>query len=169
MLGDWGSIFAREEIGVNASLAVLPYICFMAGMIFGRISFGTLSKRWSEQKLIRIFPLIGGLTFAIFMYTGYLLSKNYQTLGFTIINVAFLVGGVGISFLGPLFLAIAGRRSNRPSGVIVAEIGALNQILNFAVRILLAWTIHLIGLPMMLVIPALMLTAVTFFAAAGKA
>ena len=169
MLGDWGSIFAREEIGVNASLAVLPYICFMGGMIFGRISFGTLSKRWSEQKLIRIFPLIGGLTFAIFMYTGYLLSKNYQTLGFTIINVAFLVGGVGISFLGPLFLAIAGRRSNRPSGVIVAEIGALNQILNFAVRILLAWTIHLIGLPMMLVIPALMLTAVTFFAAAGKA
>jgi hypothetical protein len=41
--------------------------------------------------------------------------------------------------------------------------------LNFAVRVLLAWTIHLIGLPLMLVIPALMLAAVTFFAAAGKA
>lgn len=169
MLGDWGSIFAREEIGVNASLAVLPYIFFMGGMIFGRISFGSLSKHWSEQWLIRIFPLVGGLTFAIFMYTGYLISKNHQLLGFVIVDFAFLVGGVGISFLGPLFLAIAGRRSDRPSGVIVAEIGALNQILNFAVRILLAWTIHIIGLPMMLVIPALMLAAVTFFAAAGKA
>ena len=138
-------------------------------MIFGRISFGPLSKRWSEQRLIRIFPLVGGLTFSIFMYTGYLVSKNHQLLGFAIVVFAFLVGGVGISFLGPLFLAIAGRRSDRPSGVIVAEIGALNQILNFAVRVLLAWTIHLIGLPMMLVIPALMLAAVTFFAAAGKA
>jgi len=169
MLGDWGSIFAREEIGVNASLAVLPYIFFMGGMIFGRISFGPLSKRWSEQRLIRIFPLVGGLTFSIFMYTGYLVSKNHQLLGFAIVVFAFLVGGVGISFLGPLFLAIAGRRSDRPSGVIVAEIGALNQILNFAVRVVLAWTIHIIGLPLMLVIPALMLAAVTFFAAAGKA
>lgn len=169
MLGTWGSIFAREEIGVNASLAVLPYIFFMGGMIFGRISFGSLSKHWSEQWLIRIFPLVGGLTFAIFMYTGYLISKNHQFLGFVIVDFAFLVGGVGISFLGPLFLAIAGRRSDRPSGVIVAEIGALNQFLNFAAQVVLAWTIHLIGLPMMLVIPALMLAAVTFFAAAGKA
>ena len=169
MLGTWGSIFAREEIGVNASLAVLPYIFFMGGMIFGRISFGSLSKHWSEQWLIRIFPLVGGLTFAIFMYTGYLISKNHQLLGFVIVDFAFLVGGVGISFLGPLFLAIAGRRSDRPSGVIVAEIGALNQFLNFAAQVVLAWTIHLIGLPMMLVIPALMLAAVTFFAAAGKA
>ena len=169
MLGTWGSIFAREEIGVNASLAVLPYIFFMGGMIFGRISFGSLSKHRSEQWLIRIFPLVGGLTFAIFMYTGYLISKNHQLLGFVIVDFAFLVGGVGISFLGPLFLAIAGRRSDRPSGVIVAEIGALNQFLNFAAQVVLAWTIHLIGLPMMLVIPALMLAAVTFFAAAGKA
>ena len=169
MLGTWGSIFAREEIGVNASLAVLPYIFFMGGMIFGRISFGSLSKHWSEQWLIRIFPLVGGLTFAIFMYTGYLISKNHQLLGFVIVDFAFLVGGVGISFLGPLFLAIAGRRSDRPSGVIVAEIGALNQFLNFAAQVVLAWTIQLIGLPMMLVIPALMLAAVTFFAAAGKA
>lgn len=168
MLGDWGSIFAREEIGVNASLAVIPYICFMGGMIIGRISFGPLSKRWSEQRLIRVFPLVGGLTFAIFMFTGYLISKSQLATGFFIVNVAFLVGGVGISFLGPLFLAIAGRRSDRPGGVIVAEIGALNQILNFAVRVLLAWTIHIIGLPLMLVIPALMLAAVTFFAAAGK-
>jgi len=169
MLGDWGSIFAREEIGVNASLAVLPYISFMGGMIFGRISFGPLSKRWSERKLIRVFPLVGGLTFSIFMFTGYLISKSHLSIGFIIVDLAFLIGGVGISFLGPLFLAIAGRRSDRPSGVIVAEIGALNQILNFAVRVVLAWTIHLIGLPLMLVIPALMLAAVTFFAAAGKA
>jgi len=36
-IGDWGTIFTKDRLGINAGLSAAPYIVFTAMMIFGRL------------------------------------------------------------------------------------------------------------------------------------
>ena len=167
-IGDWATILARQEFGVSKSLAVIPYFLFMGAMIVGRINFNRFRGNLSDTKLVQPFVVTGGLIFLIGLFLGLELREYNLYLGYAIFCLASFLCGIGISFVGPLFFGYASARSTKPGGVAIAELGAVNQVLTFVGRNVIAVVAGIASLQVAMIIPAVMLMLVAFFIAAAS-
>lgn len=166
--GDWATILARQEFGVSKSLAVIPYFLFMGAMIIGRLSFNRLRGERSDKELVQPLAIMGGTVFLASLGLSIQLKDFSLYLGFSILCLGFFVTGIGISIIGPLFFGYASARSDKPGGVAVAELGALNQVLTFIGRGVISVVAGAASLPIAMVIPGVMLILVVFFVAAAS-
>ena len=166
--GDWATILARQEFGVSKSLAVIPYFLFMGAMIIGRLSFNRLRGDRSDKELVQPLAVMGGTVFLTSLGLSLQLKDSNLYLGFAILCIGFFITGIGISIIGPLFFGYASARSNKPGGVAVAELGALNQVLTFIGRGVISVVAGAATLPIAMVIPGVMLILVVFFVAAAS-
>jgi MFS family permease len=166
--GDWATILARQEFGVSKSLAVIPYFLFMGAMIIGRLSFNRLRGERSDKELVQPLAVMGGTVFLTSLGLSLQLKDSNLYLGFAILCIGFFITGIGISIIGPLFFGYASARSNKPGGVAVAELGALNQVLTFIGRGVISVVAGAATLPIAMVIPGVMLILVVFFVAAAS-
>lgn len=167
-IGDWATIMARQEFGVSKSLAVVPYFLFMCAMIVGRLSFNRFKGARSDKELVQPFVVMGGTAFLASLGLSLQLKESNLYLGFAVFCLGFLLTGIGISFVGPLFFGYASARSGKPGGVAVAELGALNQVLTFIGRGIISVIAGAASLPIAMTIPGVMLILVVFFVAAAS-
>lgn len=167
-MGDWSTIIARQEFGVSKSLAVIPYFLFMSSMIIGRVSYSRFKGDRSDKELVQPFVVLGGSIFLISLFLGLQLKDTNLYLGYSIFCIGALLSGLGISFVAPLFFGYAAARSDKPSGVVVAELGAVNQGLTFLGRLVVSIVAGIATLPIAMIIPGVMLMMVVFFVAAAS-
>ena len=167
-MGDWATIIARQEFGVSKSIAVIPYFLFMLSMIFGRLTYNRFKGSRSDKELVQPFVVLGGSIFLISLFLGLELKDENLYLGYGIFCIGALLSGLGISFVAPLFFGYASARSNKPGGVVVAELGAVNQALTFLGRLVVAFVAGATSLPLAMIIPPVMLILVAFFVAAAS-
>ena len=167
-VGDWVTIMARQEFGVSKSLAVVPYFLFMGAMILGRLNYNRIKGNRSDKEMVQPFVVMGGTVFLISLALSMQLKESNVYLGFTVFCVGILLTGIGISFVGPLFFGYASARSDKPGGVAVAELGALNQVLTFIGRGVISVVAGAVSLPIAMTIPGVMLIFVAFFVAAAS-
>lgn len=167
-VGDWATIMARQEFGVSKSLAVVPYFLFMGSMIVGRLGYHRFKGNRTDKELVQPFVIMGGTIFLASMALSLQLKESNLYLAFTIFCLGFLLCGIGISFTGPLFFGYANARSDKPGGVVVAELGALNQVLTFIGRGVISVVAGVTTLPIAMTIPGVMLILVAFFVAAAS-
>jgi hypothetical protein len=166
--GDWATILARQEFGVSKSLAVIPYFLFMGAMIIGRLSFNRFRGNRTDKELVQPLAVMGGTVFLTSLGLSLQLKESNLYLGFAILCIGFFITGIGISIIGPLFFGYASARSDKPGGVAVAELGALNQVLTFIGRGVISIVAGVASLPIAMVIPGVMLILVVFFVAAAS-
>lgn len=167
-IGDWATIFTKEDIGIKSGLSTLPYILFIVSMIIGRLAIHKLAPYFTIDKLAKMGSLIAGISFLITICLTMYLQESYQVLTLIIMAIGFTISGLGSSFLGPTFMNAANTRSSAPSSVIVGQLGFISQSLAFVMRWVVAWTAQFTSLSIALLIPALMLLAVPYFAKALK-
>ena len=167
-VGDWVTIMARQEFGVSKSLAVVPYFLFMGAMILGRLNYNRIKGNRSDKEMVQPFVVMGGTVFLISLALSMQLKESNLYLGFAVFCVGILLTGIGISFVGPLFFGYASARSDKPGGVAVAELGALNQVLTFIGRGVISVVAGAVSLPIAMTIPGVMLIFVAFFVAAAS-
>ena len=167
-VGDWATIMARQEFGVSKSLAVVPYFLFMGAMIVGRLGFHRFKGDRTDKEIVQPFVVMGGTIFLTSLGLSLQIKESNLYLGFAIFCLGFLLCGIGISFVGPLFFGYASARSDKPGGVVVAELGALNQILTFIGRGVISIVAGAATLPIAMTIPGVMLMFVAFFVAAAS-
>jgi MFS family permease len=167
-VGDWATIMARQEFEVSKSLAVVPYFLFMSAMIIGRLSYNRIKGDRSDKEMVQPFVVLGGTVFLVSLGLSLQLKETNLYLGFAVFSLGFLLTGFGISFVGPLFFGYASARSDKPGGVAVAELGALNQVLTFVGRGVISVIAGATSLPIAMTIPGIMLILVAFFVAAAS-
>ena len=167
-VGDWATIMARQEFEVSKSLAVVPYFLFMSAMIIGRLSYNRIKGDRSDKEMVQPFVVLGGTVFLVSLGLSLQLKETNLYLGFAVFSLGFLLTGFGISFVGPLFFGYASARSDKPGGVAVAELGALNQVLTFIGRGVISVVAGATTLPIAMTIPGIMLILVAFFVAAAS-
>ena len=167
-IGDWATIMARQEFDVSKSLAVIPYFLFMGAMILGRVYYHRIKGNRTDKEMVQPFAFMGGTIFLAALGLSLQLRESYPTLAFTIFCLGFFLSGIGISFIGPLFFGYASARSDKPGGVVVAELGALNQVLTFIGRAVISVVAGAASLPIAMIIPGVMLICVVFFVAAAS-
>jgi len=168
--GDWSAIFTKERIGVSASLAALPYICFTVALIVGRLGANRIAKRFQLHHTVRFLALFGGFGFIVFIALAVNIPGEHKYWALASTCIAFAFAGAGSSLMAPTFYTAGNRRSPLPSAVTVGQLGVVNSGAIFILKACVAWTAQFTGsLAIALMIPALMLVATAYFARVLKA
>ena len=163
-IGDWAAIFVKEDMGIKGGINTLPYILFTVAMIAGRLNLHKLLNHYPIHELVVKASLISGLAFIAGILGVSLTGTSNKTLVIVILSISFTIAGLGSSFLGPSVMNAANSRSKFPSSVVIGQIGVINISLVFVVRWVIAWTAQATSLTLALLIPALMLLTVPYFA-----
>lgn len=163
-IGDWGTIFTKERIGIDSGLSALPYIIFTAFMIFGRLSVQKILHRYKIDYISRISSLFAGLTFGALIAIAVALPASAKWYSFALVLIAFSAAGIGSAVLGPSYSSAANRRSPHPSAVVVGQFGVMNNVLTTALKWIVAGVIAATGsIALALMIPAALITLSSFF------
>jgi MFS family permease len=96
--GDWGAILARDTFDATPFVSTLPYICFSAAMVVGRLFGDRAANRFGPIKLI----VGGGLVAGIGLASGLLIG------GIGGVIFGWLAAGIGLSTVIPMLFSQAG-------------------------------------------------------------
>jgi len=163
-VGDWAAIFVKEDIGINGGAHTLPYILFTFAMIAGRLTIHHLYSKFSMEFLVKSASLISGISFLIGIFATRIIDAENKTFSLIILSITFTIAGLGSSFLGPSIMNAANIRSKSPSSVVIGQMGVINNIAVLVMRLVIAWTAQAFSLSVALIIPALLLLTVPYFA-----
>jgi MFS family permease len=140
-IGDWGTIFTKERLGVSAGLSTLPYIIFTVFMIVGRLSAHKVMKRYPVDRLARASSLTAGIGFVAAISIATHLPASQKWLSYALFILGFSLAGIGSAILGPSFTGAANRRSPHPSSVVVGQFGVTNNVLTTVLKWIVAGVI----------------------------
>jgi MFS family permease len=96
--GDWGAILARDTFDATPFVSTLPYICFSAAMVIGRLLGDRLAAKYGPMNLI----IGGGLIAGIGLGSGLLIG------GIGGVIFGWLAAGIGLSTVIPMLFSQAG-------------------------------------------------------------
>ena len=163
-VSDWAAIFVKEDMKIVGGIHTLPYILFTLAMIIGRLNLHNLLEHYSIDYLVVKASLLSGFSFITGILAVTFIGTSNKTFVIVILSISFTVAGLGSSFLGPSVMNAANTRSKFPSSVVIGQIGVINISLVFVLRWVIAWTAQATSLTFALLIPALMLLTVPYFA-----
>lgn len=163
-ISDWAAIFVKEDMGIKSGIHTLPYILFTVAMIIGRLNLHKFLDRYSIHELAVKASLTAGLAFIVGIVAVSAVGTDNKTLILIILSISFTVAGLGSSFLGPSVMNAANNRSQLPSSMVIGQIGIINTCLVFVARWVIAWTAQATSVTIALIIPALMILTVPYFA-----
>jgi MFS family permease len=153
-IGDWGTLYLRNETGTSASLAAFGYTTFALCMLIGRFMGDRVVRRFGEERTIRGASLTAG--------AGLLAASGIGTLwaGY----LGFGVAGLGLSLLIPITYRMAGNTPGIPRAQAVAST-ALIAYLGFLVGPLILGTIgDVVSIRLAIATIAVTVLCVHFFA-----
>ncbi len=163
-IGDWGTIFTKERIGIDSGLSALPYIVFTVFMIFGRLSVQKILHRYKIEYISRISSLFAGITFGVLVAIAVALPASAKWYSFALVLIAFSAAGIGSAVLGPSYSSAANRRSPHPSAVVVGQFGVMNNVLTTSLKWIVAGVIAATGsIALALMIPAALIALSSLF------
>ena len=96
--GDWGAILARDTFDATPFVSTLPYICFSAAMVIGRLFGDRLATKYGPINLI----VGGGLIAGVGLGSGLIVG------GITGVIFAWFTTGIGLSIVVPMLFTQAG-------------------------------------------------------------
>lgn len=163
-VSDWAAIYVKEDMKIAGGIHTLPYILFTLAMIIGRLNLHNLLLRYTIDFLVVRASLLSGLSIIAGIIAVSIVGTANKTLVIVILSISFTIAGLGSSFLGPSVMNAANTRSKFPSSVVIGQIGVINIALVFVVRWVIAWTAQATSLSIALLIPAVMLLTVPYFA-----
>ena len=96
--GDWGAILARDTFDATPFVSTLPYICFSAAMVIGRLFGDRAASKYGPMNLI----VGGGLIAGVGLGSGLLIG------GIGGVIFGWLAAGIGLSIVIPMLFSQAG-------------------------------------------------------------
>jgi len=167
-IADWATLFGKEELGMNSSVATLCYLTCLLGLVVGRYSISWALNHQSEQFWIKTGGLIGGIGFTAMATSSLLLVDSFRNLAFALAFIGFFLAGLGCSALAPIFFTIAGRLSNGKNALAVAQLSFINAVIMFISRLILAWIVELTSITMAFVIASCAMLSLVYFGRIGS-
>ena len=158
--GDWGAVLARDTFDATPFISTLPYICFSAAMVIGRLMGDRLAVQFGPMKLI----IGGGLIAGIGLASGLIVG------GVGGVIFGWLAIGIGFSTVIPMLFSQAGEiAKSRPQldfapSEAVATVSGIAYFGFLAGPPLLGFLGDLIGLRWAMMIPAILAIAMALSA-----
>ena len=161
-MADWATIYAREDLQISPKFSALPYLVFLGFMIIGRLNVHRVFERFTTTELFNFGALIGGGGYCAGVLLSHWLSPT-NPLAYWSFLLALAFGGLGTSFMAPLFLNIAQARSQESFAAVIGQMGLMNIAMVSIVKLFISWVTQVGGLTWGLLIPGIMLISLIFF------
>lgn len=155
--GDWASIYTREEIGLSKSFSVIPFFIFTIGIIVGQLEYARFEKKYSMVGLVKWGGAVGGVGMAFGVVAGRWLSEYYLWAGVALASLGFLIGGLGCSYIGSIFVSQATKRSKLPTSVVIAQLNSVNTLIVFLSKTVVSLTAQFTSVTIALLVPCTLL------------
>jgi predicted MFS family arabinose efflux permease len=153
---DWSTVYLRDDLGSTPGIAAAAYASFAAMMLAGRLAGDRLASRLGPVRLVRGSAVLAaaGLTAG--------LAANRPAAGV----IGFGLLGAGLSSIAPQVFSAAGNLDPARAGQAIARVAGLG-FLGLAVGpVLIGAAAELVGLPVALLIPAVLVLTVALAAPA---
>ena len=167
-LVDWATLFGKEELGMNNSVATLCYLSCLVGLILGRYSIGWALKHQSEQFWIRAGGLIGSFGLVLMVSLSLLVVDNYRYFAFTLALFGFFLAGLGSSALVPIYFSIVARLAKGRNAIAIAQLSFINTLVMLVSKVILAWVVELSSIFVALVVASSAMLGLIFLASIGS-
>ena len=167
-LVDWATLFGKEELGMNNSVATLCYLSCLVGLILGRYSIGWALKHQSEQFWIRAGGLIGSFGLVLMVSLSLLVVDDYKYFAFTLALIGFFLAGLGSSALVPIYFSIVARLAKGKNAIAIAQLSFINVLVMLVSKVILAWVVELSSIFVALVVASIAMLGLIFLASIGS-
>ena len=163
-LMDWSAVFAKTEIGVNASLGAMPYTVFGIAMIIGRLSIGRLTKRFHISELSKWGGIFGSVALGLGVWLGPTLAASDQILGLVVLVALWSISGLGMAPMVPSFFSGAGYVKGLQTAQALARMTLVNSIVMMGAKILMGGIAQGVDLQVAFIFPTVMMFIAGFIA-----
>jgi predicted MFS family arabinose efflux permease len=161
---DWSAVFAKAEIGVNASLGALPYTMFGIAMIIGRLSITRLTKKFHISELSKWGGIFGSITLGAGVILGPLLAEVDPILGLTVLTVLWGITGLGMASMVPSFISGAGYVKGISTAQALAVMNMANTAIVIVAKIIMGALAQGVELQAAFIFPTVMMFCAGFIA-----
>jgi MFS family permease len=124
---DWSALYARDVLGLNASLGAVPYITFVSAMIIGRLSISRLTKAFHISELSKYGGLFGSAALGLGALSGPWIAGLDSVLALIVVSVLWFIAGLGLASMVPSFMTAAGYIRGLTTSQAVARMMVINS------------------------------------------
>lgn len=155
-MADWSALYINDELGGSEGLAAFGFTVFSTTMLIGRFAGDRIIARFGAVRVVTI----AGVVSALGLFGGLLPGTTVSAI------VGFGVLGIGLSVVIPVVYSAAGSTPGIPSGVGVAAVATIGYTGFLAGPPVLGWIARVTSLQVALLLIAVGLAAIPFFASA---
>lgn len=154
---DWSAVFAKTELGLNASLGAVPYAVFTGAMIVGRLLIGPMTKRWHISDLSKWGGIFGAVAFGLGVLLGPLLADQDKYLALAITAGLWAIFGLGLAPMVPSFFSAAGYVKGLSTAQVLARMSLVNSLVIIGAKIVMGALAQGVGLHIAFILPLVLL------------
>ena len=156
-VGDWSSIYLKEDLRIPIGINTLGYTCFVLAQIIGRFSVGRWIDEYGIPFVIRFGGLLGGFGYLSSLIAANIERTNHPYTALAIMCVGYAVLGFGVSPMPPSYASIAASIPGIPAARALTRLAVIASTGFFIGRFTTSSLAGLFGLPMALLFPAIAL------------
>ena len=153
-VGDWSSIYLREDLHIPIGVNTLGYTCFVLAQIVGRLSVGRLIDKFGIPFVIRVGGLLGGSGYFIGLLMANSLRTDHNYTALVVMCIAYAVLGFGVAPMPPSYVSVAGSIPGIPTARALTRLAVIASTGFFIGRFAISSLAGLFGLPIALLFPA---------------
>lgn len=155
---DWSAVYVGDSLGGGASLGAVSLGVFLGAVTLGRLAGDPLVARFGAARVFRIGAVVAGAGFGGALLVGTPLAG--------LVGLGLL--GVGIANALPLAISAGGKALGEAPATAAARVSTLAYLGAFVGPALIGGLATLAGLPLALVLPAVLVLATAFGAKAVR-
>lgn len=162
---DWAAVFARDILNLDLALRSIPFATFMTGMIIGRLSLTSWAKRLPPNVIASRGAFTAAAAFAVTALAAAPLAQINQYLGLVVSGVLWLIAGLGLSSLAPVFSSAAGHIPGVSTAWALSSISLFSSTVTVLAKILMGALAQGVGLSLAFFFPITLALGAGFIAA----
>ena len=153
-VGDWSSIYLKEDLHIPIGANTLGYTCFVLAQIVGRFSVGRWIDVYGIPRVIRVGGLLGGAGYFIGLIIANMERTHHQYAALTFMCIGYAILGLGVSPMPPSYVSVAGSIPGIPTARALSRLAIIASTGFLIGRFVISSLAGLFGLPIALLFPA---------------
>ena len=153
-VGDWSSIYLKEDLHIPIGVNTLGYTCFVLAQIVGRFSAGRLIDLYGIPIVIRVGGLLGGFGYLAGLIIANIERTHHHYTALVVMCISYAILGFGVSPMPPSYVSVAGSIPGIPTARALTRLAVIASTGFFIGRFTISSLAGLFGLPIALLFPA---------------
>ena len=152
-VSDWSALLLKENMGIGKGLNATGFGCFALAMVASRLTGDKILTALGPEKTVKLGGYIGGLGMGIGIAIGVPLSHHHPMPALIIVNLGFILAGLGIGPMIPAMVVAAAAIPGIAPSVALSRITIIGMAAYFVGPSLIGGLAQWFNLPLAMFFP----------------